>query len=276
VTASGSSFTWAENSRENRLTPFLNDPVTDPTGEAIFIRDDDSGEVWTATPGPRRRDREDGRWVIRHGAGVTRFAHAVHGLESELTVFVDPDEPVKISSLTLTNRSGRRRRLTLTGYAEWILGPPRPGQRLHVVTELDAETGAVMARNPYNQEFAARVAFAAASRPLASASGDRLEFLGRNGTPERPAALKRAGLSGRFKAGPMRRPQVSVTLAPGASGARCSCSARAAIATTRAGSCAAGTGRKRPTPPSPPCRRAGTRCWEPWRCGRPTIPSSSS
>ena len=82
VSSSGSAFTWAGNSRENRLTPFANDPLTDPTGEAIFLRDDESGAVWGATPAPLPRRPDGGRWVVRHGAGVTRYQHAVDGMRA--------------------------------------------------------------------------------------------------------------------------------------------------------------------------------------------------
>src|SRR2546425_1273595 len=104
VSASGSAHTWAENSRENRLTPFANDPVTDPTAEALFLRDDEGGDVWSPTPGPMRRTRESGRFVTRHAAGVSRFTHASHGILQDLAVFVDAKDPVKFSLLTLTNR----------------------------------------------------------------------------------------------------------------------------------------------------------------------------
>ncbi len=145
VSSSGASFTWAVNSRENRLTPFANDPVMDPTGEAIFIRDDDSGAAWGATPAPLPRTADSGRWVVRHGTGVSRYRHAVAGLEQELEVFVAADDPVKLSVLTLTNTSRIARRLSVFGYVEWCLGPPRLGERRFVVTELDQPTGAILA-----------------------------------------------------------------------------------------------------------------------------------
>ncbi len=217
VTASGSAFTWSTNSRENRLTPFANDPVSDPTSEAVFVRDEDTGAAWTPTPGPLPRAAAGGRHVVRHAAGVTRFAHAVNGIRHELAVFVDDVDPVKFSVLTMTNEGPTPRRLGVFGYVEWVLGPPQEGQHLHVVTRRDPESRAILATSSWNQELAGRVAFSQVSEPVLACTGDRASFLGRNGSIQAPAALHHDALVERFGAGldPCAGLQIEVSLAPG-------------------------------------------------------------
>ncbi len=216
VTASGSAHTWSGNSRENRLTPFANDPISDPTAEAIFVRDEATGEAWAPTPGPMPRSPGD-RCLVRHSAGLTHFSRTTHGIEHELEIFVDAADPVKFSLLTLTNRDSTVRTLSVFGYNEWMLGPPRDGDHLHVVTELDSETGAIFAKNTYNQEYAQHVAFAYASGKPSSFTGDRRSFIGRNGDLSQPAALKDTALSGQIGAAldPCAALQVPCVLQPG-------------------------------------------------------------
>ncbi len=198
VSESGSAYTWVENSHEFRLTPWSNDPVQDTTGEALYLRDEQTGQFWSPTPLPARGATP---YVIRHGFGYTVFEHTENGIASELWVYVAMDAPVKLSVLKLRNVSGRSRRISATGYWEWVLGDLRSKSLLHVQTEVDLKSGALLARNCYNTEFPDRIAFVDVSDAARTVTGDRKEFIGRNGNLAQPAALKRARLSGRVGAG---------------------------------------------------------------------------
>ncbi len=218
VSESGSGYTWCGNSRENKLTPWSNDPVCDTPGEAFYVRDLDSGVIWGPTCLPIREHASP--YVIRHGQGYSRFEHTSHGIALDLLQFVPPSDPVKISRLTLVNRSSHTRRLSVTAYVEWALGVTRGGSAPYVVTEIDSVTAALFARNAWNVEFANRVAFADLGGRQTSWTGDRLEFLGRNANLDHPASLERGDeLSGKTGAAldPCAALQREVELEPGES-----------------------------------------------------------
>jgi cyclic beta-1,2-glucan synthetase len=197
VSESGSMVTWSRNSQSHRLTPWSNDAVTDPSGEAIYLRDDEDGSVWSATPAPAGGDRP---YEIRHGQGYTLFRHSRGGLEHELAVFVDPVDSVKICRLRLRNRGPARRALSVCGTVEWVLGGSREKSRLTVVTAWDEARRALMAWNPFSV-FPEHRAFFLATGHVSEFTADREEIFGRSGSRNRPSALDRAALSGRTGAG---------------------------------------------------------------------------
>jgi cyclic beta-1,2-glucan synthetase len=214
ISETGAGYTWSVNSRENRLTPWSNDPVSDQAGEAIYLRDEESGDVWSPTPFPIR---ETEQYLVKHGQGYSQFQHSSHGFHQDLLTFCPLNAPVKVSLLRLRNETERKRRISVTSYAEWVLGVDRGRMAPMIITELDSATGAIFARNPYNNEFAHRVAFANMSETDRTISCDRKEFLGRNRSHSNPAALHRAKLSGRIGAGldPCAAIQAVIELVPG-------------------------------------------------------------
>lgn len=214
VSEAGGGYTWAENSGENRLTPWHNDPVTDVPGEALYLRDEKTAHVWSPTPLPAPTQAP---YLIRHGAGYSVFEHHSHGLKQRLRLFAAADAPVKVVQLRLENTWERPRRITATYYAEWVLGTSRDAAQQYVIPQFDTRTGALLARNPYNEEFGERVAFLAASKEPHGLTADRTEFLGREGSRRHPAALDRMGLAGTVRAGldPCAALQIHLDLNPG-------------------------------------------------------------
>lgn len=194
VSESGTGYTWSENSQQFRLTPWSNDPTCDPSGEAIYVCDRESGEFFSATPLPAPSRQG---YLCRHGFGYTAWQTEGAGIESHLSTFVSVDRPVKFLVLTLKNRTGRRRSLNATFFLEWVLGEHRGKTRPYVITEIDPQSGALLARNAFHPDFGSRMAFVNTSESNRSVTCDRTEFLGRNGSPAMPAALRVASLSGK-------------------------------------------------------------------------------
>jgi cyclic beta-1,2-glucan synthetase len=197
ISENGLAYTWSENAHEIRLTPWNNDPVSNSSGEAIYIRDEESGYFWSPTPLPACGTNS---YVSRHGFGYSVFEYTEDGIRSELWIYVAMDAAIKFSVLKLINESGRPRKLSVTGYVEWVLGDLRQKSAMHVTTTIDPNNGAIYARNPYNSEFADRIAFFQTDDDHHTISCDRTEFIGRNRTLKNPAAMNNARLSGKFGA----------------------------------------------------------------------------
>jgi cellobiose phosphorylase len=218
VSESGSSCTWYGNSQANRLTPWSNDPISDSSTDAIYIRDEDSGVFWTPTPLPVR---ELDAYRTRHGQGYTECEHNSHALEQTLLTFVpvqtDREDPVRIQRLHIKNRSSRVRHLSVTSYSELVLGGDREVTQMYLMSSWDERENALFARNTYHRDYGGRVTFVAITPNAITYTADRTEFLGRNGSPEAPAALGRVSLSNRTGSGldPCAALQTKFDLRPG-------------------------------------------------------------
>lgn len=193
ISESGQAYTWMENAHELRLTPWNNDPVTDNGGEIFYLRDEDTGNFWSATPLPAGGETN---YTTKHGFGYSIFEHSETGIYSEMTTYVDIELPVKFTTIKIRNDSGRTRHLSITGYCEWVLGDLRSKTAMNVITEIDPITGAFFSKNPYSTEFAERVAFFDTDEEQKTFTGDRTEFIGRNNSLQNPDAMQRLNLSG--------------------------------------------------------------------------------
>jgi cyclic beta-1,2-glucan synthetase len=215
VSENGSSYTWFENAHEFRLTPWKNDPLLDSSGEAFYIRDEESNHFWPVLGLPSTQ----AALITKHGFGYSIFEYVHEGIHSEACVHVDKDLPVKFVTITITNRSDRPRKLTTTGYVEWVVGDLRSKSVMHIATEFDSAIRSIMARNRYQADFQHHVAFLSVDEGSYTYTTDRTEFIGRNGSLHNPEAMSRSQLSGKTGAclDACGAIQVSVELEPGKS-----------------------------------------------------------
>ncbi len=201
TTEAGGGYAWSQNSQRNPITPWANDPVSDPPQEVLYVRDEEDGRLFTATALPHFAD-DGGEYVVRHGHGYTRFQHQAHGIGLDLLQYVPVADGVKVSRLRIRNLSGRARTLSVTAFVQWALGPNGTATTPFVDTKLDADTGALFASNRWRAEFGERVAFIDLRGRQRSHDGDRASFIGSHGDLAAPASLQNGEpLAGRTGAG---------------------------------------------------------------------------
>ena len=198
ISESGSSYTWSANSRENRLTPWNNDQVSDAPSEVIYIQDKITKQLWSPTPALKNQDLD---YLVTHGQGFTAFDHINYEIETKLTMFVPLNDEVKITKLRFKNRSQQKRTLEVTSYVEWVLGLHKSKTAHTVITKRGPQPNSFLAQNPFSIEFANRVAYAAVSESVTSFTCDRRSFLGRHGHFKNPIGLQNEKLGGEIGAG---------------------------------------------------------------------------
>ena len=198
VSESGGAYTWFENSHEFRITPWLNDPVEDKSGEAAYVRDEETGRFWSPAPFPARGKST---YACRHGQGYSVFEHLESVIQTGMTIFVSPEDPVKYTVIKVKNTGKAKRNLSVTLCYDLVLGCLESKNDMHIITEIDKHSGALLARNPYNTEFPGYTVFMNVNELKRSFTGDKAEFTGRNGTLSDPLAMKHSKLSGRTGAG---------------------------------------------------------------------------
>ncbi len=213
VTECGGGFTWAMNSRENKLTTWSNDPVSDPPSEQLYVKDCETLDVWPVFGG---RQAVDTTRRCQHGNGWSRWTWETTDLQATVTVSIAESDPVKFIEVELQNRSSRTRSLSLTYFVEWVLGVTREETQLHLITEVDSSQTSLLARNAYHPEYADQVVFLKSLGGRTSVTGDRREFLGRNGDPCWPQGLAADHLPGNVGVGldPCGAIQTEATVAP--------------------------------------------------------------
>ena len=221
VTERGAGYTWSENSRENKITNWPNDPVLDPHSEAFYIRDNEHRSFWSPAPGPVPGN---GNYEVTHGFGYTTFYHTSEGLKQELTHFVPLSDSVKISRLTIENTGRKSRSLSLFRYQDRVLGVSRNSSSRYVTSQFVDEMETLISKNFYNNEFAGRVAYSGVYLPDHDSeqnvyhTSERENFIGRNQSLNNPLAVrKNQNLDNRIEEGsdPCAALQVDLELEKG-------------------------------------------------------------
>jgi cyclic beta-1,2-glucan synthetase len=195
VSERGAGYTWSENSRENKLTTWSNDPVLDSHSEAFYIRDEQHMQYWSPCPGPAA---SGAAYQVVHGFGYSSFQLEVNGLHQTLLQFVHLKHSLKISKLTLRNTKRTRQKFSVFRYLECVLGVDRTVSSRYINQEISREENTLFSCNHYNNEFAGRTVFSSLFNPKDEAifrfTNDRNLFLGRNRSADKPLAITSAKL----------------------------------------------------------------------------------
>lgn len=177
-----------ERGRVTRFRP--NAVPKDSPGHWVYLRDDETGDYWSATWQPVGKPIDQAVYKTRHGLSYSVFEGQYDGVATSQTLFVPLGDDAEIWDVTVTNHSGRPRLISLFGYCEFSFHfVPTDNQNLQMslyATGASYEDGIIEEVQHY--EPATRHFFTA-TRPDDGFDTSREAFIGVWGTESAPAAV---------------------------------------------------------------------------------------
>jgi len=221
ISNNAAGYAFKDSAKSGRFLRFrFNSVPADRPGRYIYLRDDATGDFWSASWQPVGKPLDQYQTVCRHGLGYSTFDSEYDGVTSSLRIFVPIDKHFEIWETTVTNTGDRPRELSIFAYAEfcfWDMMQDLTNFQYILYTCRMAYADDIVDYSTLLWPSREPKGFLASTQPVVSFDTDRDVFLGQYRDEGRPKAIERGECFGSIAQGgtPCGALQNKVTLQPG-------------------------------------------------------------